>query len=511
MMPVTPLSMSSSPPPGPEKPKYVCWECHLIKKKCSKDLPACETCVKRGVECSYMVNTARLALSSVFQAVRHAKDIHSLAFTAVMDTYRAPQNVRQGVASYFKSINPWFPVIDQGDFEGRLESMFENPTAEACVLVLCMSAIVADSPDVPKPKKSPKSKSNGNGNEGLGDNAYHSAKATLTLVQSKLQMTRPLLQAELLIAMYEFSNAMFQQAYMSLLRCVQITKVLNWHNGIFWNLDRQPLDAKELKLCSTLWWSIVHLDCLLHLGHQDHDQPSPMLTAGLSLHLMIPFPEAFDQNLLARMPFLAGGQNQGFWDANMGQFDDMMVPEASSAWSLSTVLQHLANPGSLPPPDNDFLNCIINQTQKMLPLRGRPSDHNAALGTNFIALMKLNQTRLLAGIGPMVGPMVPQSMDYTRAAKAIESVVKCAGEQATLIAQNPERLAAGAVAPCWAITMYHASLLLVSHGNGGLGYMDWLQRVEQLKSSLDLISKRWKIAGEYSSLVDRAIRTRLGR
>lgn len=445
-------------------------------------------------------------MSSVFKAVKIAKDIHSLAFTTVLDTHRDPGHVREAVASYFKGINTWFPVIDQSVFEGQLESMFENPTAEICVLVLCMS-VIASSPDEPKPKPSPKSKSKRNANAGLGDNAYHSAKATLTLVQSKLQMTRTMLQAELLIAMYEFSNAMFQQAYMSLLRCVQITKNLNWHNGAFGASNGQPLDAKELKLCSTLWWSIVHLDCLLHFGQQDHDQPSPMLTAGLGLHPMIPFPEAFDRNLLARMPFLAGGQNQGFLDANMGHFDGLLVPEASSAWSLSTVLQHLANPGSLPAPDQVFLNCIISQTKKMLPIRGRPSDHNAALGTNFVTLIKLSQPGLLAGLAPMV----TASMDYASAVKTIQSVINCAGEQATLISQTPERLAMGAVAPCWAITMYHASLLLISHGNSGLGYMDWLQRVEQLKSSLDLISKRWKIAGEYSSLVDRAIRTRLGR
>ncbi|KAL2258118.1 hypothetical protein VTK26DRAFT_8700 [Humicola hyalothermophila] len=485
-MAVTPASTASSPPQEPERPRLVCWECHLVKKACSKGVPACELCVKRGVECSYMVNTARVGLSSLFQAVELAKDIHSLAFTTLLATHRTPQQVEQTVASYFKSVNTWFAVIEQTDFAKQLAAMWENPTADTCVLVLCIS-VIARAPAPPSPESSPKSKPK-RSPKGLGDNAYHCAKATLALVQSKLSVTRMLLQAELLIAMYEFSNGMLQQAYLSLGRCVQITKVLGWHNSQFWTLDRQAAEARDLKLCSILWWAIVHLDGLLYVGGQD--QSFSMLTVGLGLDPMIPHPENFDQYLFT-------------FGAEHGGIQAMTPAEASSAYFLSRVSQHLSNPASSPPLAPDLSDCVSNLTKKLLLNRGRACDRNAAVGTNFITLLKLNQPSLLC-------PTIPPGASDAKGISLIQSVIQSVGQKAALIAQNPDWLATGVLAPCWAVTMYHVGLLLVSHGVGQLRMPDWLQRVEQLMSALALISTRWKIAERYSPLLAEAIQARLG-
>ncbi len=96
--------------------------------------------------------------------------------------------------------------------------------------------------------------------KGMGDTVYHSTKAILSLVQSKVPLSVQLLQAELLVAMYEYSHSKPQQAYLSLGRCLQMTKALEWHNPDFWSAERQASMPRDLKLNSILWWAIVYVD-----------------------------------------------------------------------------------------------------------------------------------------------------------------------------------------------------------------------------------------------------------
>jgi hypothetical protein len=48
--------------------------------------------------------------------------------------------------------------------------------------------------------------------KGMGDIAYHTTKAIVNLVQSKVPMSVPMLQAELLVTLYELSQSMPEQA-----------------------------------------------------------------------------------------------------------------------------------------------------------------------------------------------------------------------------------------------------------------------------------------------------------
>ena len=68
--------------------------------------------------------------------------------------------------------------------------------------------------------------------KGMGDIAYHTTKAIVNLVQSKVPMSVPMLQAELLVTLYELSQSMPDQAYLSLGRCVQMTKAFKWPDAV---------------------------------------------------------------------------------------------------------------------------------------------------------------------------------------------------------------------------------------------------------------------------------------
>ena len=182
----------------------------------------------------------------VFGPISSAKDVNSLAFGTLLDILVNKARVREAVSAYFGGVNTWFTIIEKAGFERELDENWDNLAAEASVLTLCM-ALIARPPN----QKSSK---------GMGDTVYHSTKAILSLVQSKVPLSVQLLQAELLVAIYEYSHSKPQQAYLSLGRCLQMTKALEWHNPDFWSAERQASMPRDLKLNSILWWAIVYVD-----------------------------------------------------------------------------------------------------------------------------------------------------------------------------------------------------------------------------------------------------------
>lgn len=84
----------------------------------------------------------------------------------------------------------------------------------------------------------------------------------------------------------------------------------------------------------------------------------------------------------------------------------------------------------------------------------------------------------------------------------ISSIYSSALNSSNSAASSAEnQLRGGAVAPCGAFSMYYASLLLISHGGGVLGDGEWLGKVEGFVGALEVVGRRWRIAGEFFFLL----------
>lgn len=183
---------------------------------------------------------------ALFATMDSTEGIHSYVFRTLLEVVESRQGVENVTQAYFRDVNSLFTIIPEGLFERQLDEMWMNPSAETAVLVLCMRLIIRP------PNANPLS--------GMADRHYLSTKTMLSIVQSKVPMSIPLLQAELLIALYEYKHAMPQQAYMSVGNCFQMSRAFGWHNKSFWTLGPQSPGPRELKLCSILWWAIVYVD-----------------------------------------------------------------------------------------------------------------------------------------------------------------------------------------------------------------------------------------------------------
>ena len=104
--------------------------------------------------------------------------------------------------------------------------------------------------------------------------------------------------------------------------------------------------------------------------------------------------------------------------------------------------------------------------------------------------MKLHAPGLLHGT--VTPPGTPSPAEKVRfAVEYIHNVTLKVDRYRILLAQ-------GRVAPSWAFAMVYASILLIKHGDGALGDVMWLQKVNNLKSLLEIYAGRWKIAGKWS-------------
>ncbi|KAL2271008.1 hypothetical protein VTJ83DRAFT_379 [Remersonia thermophila] len=467
-------STASSPPASPqqEAPKpRVCLECKRRKRGCDRKFP-CGSCVQFGKHCKYR-DPGDPTDAGLYEPVFRAKDINSVAIGTLLDIFANRRRVLEAVAEYFAGVHAWFPIVDRSRVEQELEESWGNLPAETSVLVLCMTLIARP----PAPQS----------NKGIHDAVYHTVKGVLSTVQSTVALSIPLLQSELLLALYEFAQNKPLHAYLSVGRCLHMTRVLGWHEQAFWCLGGDIAKAKELKRCSLLWWALVYVDCLLNVGYQD--QTLPMHTMGLAIFPAVPLPATFDDYL----------SRYGVQDPAGA----VSFPEASSALSLINALQYLSNP-ALSGHDPRALS------EQILPHAQQPSGGAGAI----IALLKLNSADLLGSIH-LSSPAWSLDAHHTQAhaAHVIASAIARVHAKASEMIERPEArllLERGALEPCWGFAMCYASQLLLSHADGALLDPMWLAKVTSMRAALEKVSKRWRIAERYCATVQTALDNKHG-
>ncbi|KAK4175443.1 hypothetical protein QBC36DRAFT_331440 [Triangularia setosa] len=515
--------VATSPQPDVQKASRVCLNCKRKKKKCDKALPSCSRCIESNQVCQHeddivpgnpvatgylyggvsspLGNPVQLHRQSplawggslrpsLVASIRSADNINSYALHCVFDILESRQGIEQAVSAFFEGPNAcWFGIVDRSNFESLLEDMWTNPSAETCVLILCMSLITRLSTSSPSPTT-------------MGDGVYPSAKALLGLVQSQssLPMSISFLQAELLVAMYEYTQALPQQAYLSVGRCFQMSRALGWQDKLYWGPDNMATMPKILKLHSILWWAMVYIDDHLHVAY--HEPKYPLHAPTLGLGFEIPRPETFDQFAPAALQLQIQGIG-AYRDGNSHHIDGMVFPEATSAFNLNTSLRQLENPLLSPEHHEELSDAVWQHTLDIYQASWSTGDRSGAMGTNLIAMLQLNQPGLLVGsVG--TGPR------FSSPAEKIRKTIVYLHNEAANLTKFQEQLARGRVAPFWAFAVYYASLLLISHGEAELHTADWLQKVLDMKNMLQICAGRWKIAERYLYLLDQHLRTRLG-
>lgn len=183
---------------------------------------------------------------ALFSSLETTEDIHHFVFRSLTEMMGDKLTSESIVRYYFGTINTWFTIVEKAGFEQRFEQLWLKPSAETGLLSLSMLLIVR----VPEE----------NAGTSMQNSLYHSVKTLGTLVAVKVPLAVSVLQANLLICLYELCHSMPQQAYLTLGTCATIVRAFGWHSESFWGQDQWILRPRELKMSSILWWAMVFLE-----------------------------------------------------------------------------------------------------------------------------------------------------------------------------------------------------------------------------------------------------------
>jgi hypothetical protein len=183
---------------------------------------------------------------SIFASLGTTEDIHHFVFRSVTQMMGDQLTAESIVRYYFGTVNTWFTIVERSGFEPRFSQMWTEPSAETGLLALSMLLIVRAPEDTP--------------GVSMQNSLYHSIKTLCGLVAAKEPLSVPLLQAHLLVCLYELCHLMPQQAYMTLGSCVTISRAFGWLSESFWRQDQWIVRPRLLKAYSIIWWAMMFLE-----------------------------------------------------------------------------------------------------------------------------------------------------------------------------------------------------------------------------------------------------------
>lgn len=268
---------------SPRLARKACLQCRRSKRRCSRRLPSCELCLQKEAQCSYpgTITTSPNSSSSYNSGDTYARSSETGTDAVGCNTgalyFIAPRTFRQArlelprpdvsipthVASlvgdtasirdiattFFETIHGWMPIISKRTFFTHLLNPLARRQTELNLLAVCM-LLCTTTPSTIEGESSGKIA------------IYQTAKAFYLEVEATNTLSIHVLQAAVLIAIYEVCQAIFPAAYLTVGSCARYGAALG--------IDRLDLDLMgeslgplswiEVEERRRVWWAVLLLD-----------------------------------------------------------------------------------------------------------------------------------------------------------------------------------------------------------------------------------------------------------
>ncbi|KAH8802607.1 putative fungal-specific transcription factor [Xylogone sp. PMI_703] len=494
---------SLTPASTVDRAQQACLACKSRKRKCDKALPQCSWCSRKGLSCTYSSpgqssNDAASQQSYTSSIDESPRKSRSLDFPTILfmdpvilqygqvetprTTYPVPSHVLQLLggltelttiaSTYFTTVHVWMPIISKKlCYEHHLQPAF-HCHADIALLFLAMKLITSMLPNELANARTP---------------AYHTAKHFFLEIEASGMMSIQVLQAGLLLALYEVGHAIYPSAYLSIGTCTRYAYALGINKGARIKASK-VLSLVELEENKRVWWGIVILDRFLSIGSPGR----PFSTKKPSLHDPLPGDDAaWDAGIVEQTSATLYSPTSG----HMSKFSLL----CQTAALLGEVLGHVSKPvidqkayeeegqqlyqtlqamisasESMATPDHDQISMIYGYHSALMALNSFPRLSNNVLVdfTDYIQRQKTRSDSLAKKIiGALEGKMIH-------------------------VAQN--RLA---ISPWGLFCVYQAAVtyLQLSRQSDERYIIDSLALTRQ---TLNMMRTRWNAAGTYLQLLE---------
>ncbi|KAK6444688.1 hypothetical protein FP744_10000936 [Trichoderma asperellum] len=241
--------------------KWSCSACRQSKRRCDKMYPECTLCTHFIAE--------RFLDPVVFSRAQLSVDNVDVAVTdEIAQLVGSVLDIQAVSNKFFKSVHMWMPIISKIRFSSTLLNRLTYKKAELYLLVLCMKLSFS---------------------RGLSSNAtlYETVKLFHFKLQTSGVLSVLVLQASVLIALYELGHAIYPAAFLSIGSCARYAVALGIDKSILSSSTEKSQWIEEEE-CRRIWWAILVLDRYLNLC----DPQRHLMTQDASLDSYLPVNDA---------------------------------------------------------------------------------------------------------------------------------------------------------------------------------------------------------------------------
>lgn len=144
---------------------------------------------------------------------------------------------------FFDTIHVWLPIISKKRFF-ELENRQPSLRPQLQFLLICMKLVTSVLPEYPSNPRT---------------SLYYMAKQLHLEMEMAGILSTPVLQAGILISMYELGHAIYPSAFLTIGACARYAYALGMNKGAM-SAMTQPFTWVEREERRRLWWAIVILD-----------------------------------------------------------------------------------------------------------------------------------------------------------------------------------------------------------------------------------------------------------
>ena len=161
-------------------------------------------------------------------------------------------SLKDSIEQYFATVHTYFPVISKIRLYQHLANPTHEPGADIALLFLAMKLITNEVPEGKTPQTQ----------------EYQDVKAFYNYVESQDGFTIQMIQALLLISLYEIGQCIYPAAYISVGRAARVGYALGLQEWDVPQMLARPTTWTEQEERRRVWWGVIILDRFINLGHR---------------------------------------------------------------------------------------------------------------------------------------------------------------------------------------------------------------------------------------------------
>ncbi|KAF2111959.1 putative fungal-specific transcription factor [Lophiotrema nucula] len=283
-----------------------CSPCRIRKRRCDKALPQCSNCARRRGDhpCDYSRPDPQTPSAEPPWCEDDQTDFQTLDFPTALfldpsilqhgqlDLPRGAKpipahiqqllgdadEIRPFVDGFFGNIHPWMPFVSKKRVYGLYLRPSRQSQPDTVLLLLALKLLTTRPPDPRSPRTA----------------LYYAVKHYYLDVENSNTFSVPVLQAGIVLSLYEVLHAIYPAAFLSIGACARYSHALGINVSTHLN-TKKVLTLVEVEERRRAWWAIVILDRFVSIGCPGR----PFATTEPRLEDVLPVDDdAWDQGVL---------------------------------------------------------------------------------------------------------------------------------------------------------------------------------------------------------------------